>query len=220
MVDFRDLDNATRAKQLGNPEGEIGIAVADFMNVSNAKVSEAAFRRLAPRAKERVLEIGFGNGKLLPGLLALAPGLRYAGLDISETMVNAARANNRAAVEAGEAEFILGACERMPFEDQSFERAVTVNTIYFWPEPTVCLAELKRVLKPGGSLVVASMNRATAERYPFTVHGFRIYDEDELKAFYARVGLRDVSIELYRETVPTARGATIEREYFLTLGRA
>lgn len=220
MIDFNDLDDATKAKHLGHPEGEVGIAVADVMNVSNAKVHEAAFRRLAPRSGERLLEIGFGNGKLLPMLQAQAPGLSYVGLDISETMVREATRFNSISVEAGQAEFVLGACERMPFEDKSFDRAVTVNTIYFWPAPATCLAELRRVLRPGGSLLVAGMDRATAARFPFTEHGFRIYDEAELRALHAQAGFCDIAIERYRETIAAPKGATMEREYFFTVALA
>jgi ubiquinone/menaquinone biosynthesis C-methylase UbiE len=220
MVDFNDLDDATKARHLGNPEGEVGIAVAEVMNASNAKVHEAAFRRLAPRSGEQVLEIGFGNGKLLPGLLALAPGLLYIGLDISVTMVAEATRFNRGAVEAGQVAFILGACEDMPFEDRGFDRAVTVNTIYFWPEPVRCLAELHRVLRPDGILLLAAMDRETAARYTFTQHGFRYHDGAELVDLHRQAGFRAVSLEPYRETIPGPKGSTMERSFHFVVAQA
>ncbi len=220
MIDFNDLDDATKAKHLGHPEGEVGIAVADVMNVSNAKVHEAAFRRLAPRSGERLLEIGFGNGKLLPMLQAQAPGLSYVGLDISETMVREATRFNSISVEAGQAEFVLGACERMPFEDKSFDRAVTVNTIYFWPAPAVCLAELHRVLRTNGTLVLAAMDRETAARYTFTQHGFRYYDGAELVDLHRQAGFHAVSLEPYRETIPGPKGSTMERGFHFVVAQA
>ncbi|HUC60708.1 MAG TPA: class I SAM-dependent methyltransferase [Alphaproteobacteria bacterium] len=219
MIDFRTVDSATKAKHLGNPEGELGLAAGEFMNASNAQLHDAAFRRLGLEANQRVLEVGFGNGKLSAALWALAPGVGYSGVDISATMVAAANDINRAAVAAGEAEFLLGACERLPFEDRQFDRAVTVNTIYFWPDPSACLGELRRVLKPGGLLLVASMDHETAARYPFAEHGFRLYDGATLKALHEQAGFRAVEIERYRETIPAPKGTTLERGFYFTLAR-
>ena len=100
MVDLTKLDLAVLARQLGNPEGEIGQAVGEYMSRHNANVSAAAWRRLDLKPGARVLEVGFGNGQLIPPLLALEPDLAYTGIDISETMLAEAAAFNRALVEA------------------------------------------------------------------------------------------------------------------------
>ena len=54
---------------------EIGRAVGDYMSAHNAAVSAAAWQRLGLKPRDRVLEVGFGNGKLIPALLALEPEL-------------------------------------------------------------------------------------------------------------------------------------------------
>ena len=74
MVDLGKLDPAETAQHLGKPEGEIGRALADSMAERNWPVYEAAIRRVGVEPGEGLLEIGFGNGKLVPRLLALAPG--------------------------------------------------------------------------------------------------------------------------------------------------
>ena len=74
MVDLSKLDPATMARHLGKPEGEIGRVLADSMAERNWPVYEAGFQRLAVQPGDRLFEVGFGNGKLVPRLLALAPG--------------------------------------------------------------------------------------------------------------------------------------------------
>jgi tRNA G46 methylase TrmB len=74
------------ARHLGRPDGEVGLAVSERLNRSNGNITAEAYRRLGLGAGMRVLEIGFGNGHLLPDLLRLAPNLLYSGIDISPTM--------------------------------------------------------------------------------------------------------------------------------------
>jgi hypothetical protein len=69
MVDLSKLDPATMAQHLGKPEGEIGRALADSMAERNWPVYEAAIERLGVRLGERIFEVGFGNGKVVPRLM-------------------------------------------------------------------------------------------------------------------------------------------------------
>src|SRR5260370_17385393 len=94
MVDLTKLDPATTARHLRKPEGQIGLALADSMSERNWPVYEAAFKRLGVRAGERLFEVGFGNGKLVPRLLALPNGSTYTGIDFSETMFQEAETFN------------------------------------------------------------------------------------------------------------------------------
>src|SRR4029077_7543339 len=110
------------ARMLGKPEGEGGRAVGEMMNRANANITESVYQGLMLRAHDRVLEIGFGNGRLLPSLLALAEDLTYVGIDRAETMVTEATAHNAEVVAAGRASFRLGDAEAIPCTDGSFDR--------------------------------------------------------------------------------------------------
>jgi tRNA G46 methylase TrmB len=70
------------------------------MNAMNGALNAVLFRQLSPRHGDRILEIGFGNGKLLSDLMNLAPNITYDGIGISELMVAKAMAFNRALVAA------------------------------------------------------------------------------------------------------------------------
>jgi ubiquinone/menaquinone biosynthesis C-methylase UbiE len=72
-------------------------------------------------------------------------------------MVKQARARNRAAQRDGRAQLQLGDGRTIPFPDHSVDAAITVHTIYFMPDPAYTIAEIARVLRPGGRLVIACL---------------------------------------------------------------
>jgi trans-aconitate methyltransferase len=83
MVDLAKLDAAVIAQHLGKPDGEVGRALADSMAERNRPAYEAAIKRVVLLPGERLVETGFGDGKLVPHLPALAPGATYSGVDFS-----------------------------------------------------------------------------------------------------------------------------------------
>jgi hypothetical protein len=76
-IDISKLDPATLAKHLGNPEGEIGKAVTANLNTSNAGGYSVALAKLGMNAGDRVIEIGFGNGREIPRVLSLSADVAY-----------------------------------------------------------------------------------------------------------------------------------------------
>ena len=62
-----------------------------------------------------------------------------------------ATARNAAAVESGRIELRLGSVEAMPFEDNTFDKALAINSMQVWPDAVAGLREIWRVLKPHGS---------------------------------------------------------------------
>lgn len=212
-MDLSKLDLAVLARQLANPEGAVGIAVGNYMSEHNAAVSAAAWKRLDLHPRDRVLEVGFGNGKLIQALLALEPDLAYTGIDISSTMLAEAQAFNRALVEARRIDLRLASVEAMPFLDAAFDRAIMVNTLYFVPDPERALAELHRVLRPDGVLVVAGITPESAAELPITKHGFRTYDQQRLEAMHRRAGFRSMELAIHRETTSRLDGGTHQRGY-------
>jgi SAM-dependent methyltransferase len=214
-VDVSKLAPAELASHLGNPRGEVGLAVGEFMNRVNMKLSEDAYRRLDLQSGDHVLEIGVGNGLFIGSLLKLAPHTRYTGVDISETMLAEAAKANPSLVENGRVSLKLASVDDMPLDDASVDRAVTVNCIYFWPDPVLALQEIRRALKPAGCLVVAAVSPETAATSPHAKleHGFRIYDAESLKKMHIEAGFASVSVEFYSENVKRPDGTPYPRKY-------
>jgi ubiquinone/menaquinone biosynthesis C-methylase UbiE len=103
---------------------------------------------------DQVLEVGFGAGQGIKLAASKAREGRVMGVDLSDVMVQAATRRNARAVRARRVVLVRGSITALPFEDQQFDKIMTIHTFYFWPEPSQVLSELRRVLKPGGRLVI------------------------------------------------------------------
>jgi SAM-dependent methyltransferase len=103
---------------------------------------------IAPR--ERVLEVGSGPGRLATRLAELAPGVRVTGVDISTEMVEIANALAARSCVADRVEFLVGEAASLPLSDASFDTVVSTFWLHHWASPADGLAEIYRVLRPGG----------------------------------------------------------------------
>ena len=102
-----------------------------------------------PSGDERALDVGTGAGALA---LALAPLVReVVGVDRVPELLELAR--DRAAAHAT-VTFVEGDAAHLPFGDGSFDLACTLRTLHHVPRPELVLAELVRVTRPGGRLLV------------------------------------------------------------------
>jgi ubiquinone/menaquinone biosynthesis C-methylase UbiE len=102
-----------------------------------------------------VLEVGCGPGHLSIRL-AHDHGLEVTGLDLDPAMIERARANaerTRPRAE-GSPSFVVGDVASLPFGDGSFDLVVSTLSMHHWAEPTKGLAEIGRVLRPGGRALV------------------------------------------------------------------
>lgn len=140
--------------QAGLPRGMIGRLLGRIMAWHNGPDAAWTLDCLGIRDGERVLEIGFGPGRALEMLAQMHPTALICGIDHAETMLKAARTRNRQAVQEGRLDLRLGSVMALPFEDASFDKAFSINCIYFWEPPIEGLKEIHRVLKAGGRLAV------------------------------------------------------------------
>jgi ubiquinone/menaquinone biosynthesis C-methylase UbiE len=99
----------------------------------------------------RVLEVGCGRGVALPGLARLLRPSRLVGLDIEPAFL--AEAGQRLEVAGVVAELVPGDVRRMPFPRASFDLVVDFGTCYHIARPGAALAEIARVLAPGGLFI-------------------------------------------------------------------
>lgn len=106
-----------------------------------------------------VLEIGCGPG-LLSIRLARSHGLELTGLDLDPAMIERARANaDRAPAGQGPSpSFVAGDVAALPFDDGSFDLVVSTFSMHHWADRTAGLAEIARVLRPGGRALIWDLN--------------------------------------------------------------
>jgi len=109
-------------------------------------------RRLVEGAQGRTLDVGCGTGRNLP---LYAAGVRVIGLDPSRDALDKARRR------APRASLIQGDAQALPFRDAVFDTVVSGLVFCSVPDPARGLAEVKRVLRPGGALRMLEHVRAT-----------------------------------------------------------
>ena len=188
------------ARQLSRPTGLFGRIMGRLMNRHNAKLDSYAVRQLELTPSDRVLEVGFGGGVTLPSLIAGAAFV--GGVDRSSDMVRRAKAMFSEAVSAGRADFREGNVEELPFEASSFGKVCTVNTIYFWSSLDAGFAEIRRVLLPGGRVVVGFLPRERMDRMGMPADIFTSRAPDDVVAALRKAGFSDVRIERPEPTTP------------------
>ncbi len=118
-----------------------------------ADANDRALALLDLTAPRTVLEIGFGQGRTAAILLDL--GHRVIGVDPSAAMVKQATARNRTACRERRADLRHSDGTTISFADNEADVAFSVHTVYFMPDPTATFSEIARVLRPGGTLVIA-----------------------------------------------------------------
>jgi SAM-dependent methyltransferase len=103
----------------------------------------------------RVLEVGCGPGRLSIRL-AGQHGLEVTGLDLDPAMIGRARANadRRGDHDQRRPSFLVGDVASLAFPDRSFDLVVSTLSMHHWADPTAGLAEIGRVLRPGGRALV------------------------------------------------------------------
>jgi ubiquinone/menaquinone biosynthesis C-methylase UbiE len=142
------------AKQGRKPSGLLGRIVAHVMAKETAAENDFALQLLQLQPEDAVLEIGCGHGATLAKCANVVSRGPLCGIDFSPVMHRHAMRRHRHLVAEKRIEFHLGSSDRMPFDNQSFDKVFAVHTIYFWKTPLDHLAEARRVLKPGGRFVL------------------------------------------------------------------
>jgi SAM-dependent methyltransferase len=123
--------------------------VATQQDARAAELAERVSAFVAPRGDERALDVGTGAGALA---LALSPLVAsVVGVDRVPELLSLARER---AADRGNAAFVEGDATALPFEDASFDLAGTLRTLHHVPRPELVVAELARVTRRGGRLLV------------------------------------------------------------------
>jgi ubiquinone/menaquinone biosynthesis C-methylase UbiE len=128
--------------------------------VAEAAVSATTHLRAARRDEQRldapIIDVGCGGGQLTLTLSTELPEAEIIGVDLSAEQVQ--RANRRAASNH-RVHFQQASAEDLPFDDDSASAMISVASIKHWPNQHKRLAEMVRVLRPSGLLIVLELDR-------------------------------------------------------------
>lgn len=180
------------AKQLSRPSGLGGVVVRFLMNRGNVRLNSFAVSKMALTSNDRVLEIGFGGGLALSDLISGAGFV--CGIDPSEDVIAAAQRRFSAAVKKGAAEFKVGSVESLPVPSGAFDKVLSVNTVYFWTSLKSGMTEIRRVLSPGGRVVIGFVPKGRMDRMKMPPDIFAPRTPEDIASTLREAGFADVEI--------------------------
>lgn len=194
---------STLAGQLGNPHGVLGKGVAFMLNRGNKRAIEAAVTAAGISAGQRAADLGFGGGAGLSLLLDRvgADGVAY-GIELSADMLARARSAHPRETASGRLRLADGSLTALPLADDSLDAAITVNTLYFVPDLDAVCAELARVIRPGGRVVIGIGDPDTMAKLPFTPYGFTLRPVADVVAALAKSGCTVTQEQLPNPPIP------------------
>jgi ubiquinone/menaquinone biosynthesis C-methylase UbiE len=162
----------------------------------NAKSNTVAVAALGLRNGASVLELGCGPGRALHELLRSPHVGQLTGIDWSEVMLVQASRHNRLALETGRLALVCGDFTRLPFSAEIADAILAVNVVYFM-NSSAALREARRVLRPGGRLVLYATHRSVMQRWPFAgADTHRLFDHNSLTALLIDAGFASDRIRI------------------------
>ena len=172
------------ARQFGHPSGLLGAVVGRGMARGNAELSRWVVQQAAAHlgdAVRRVAELGPGPGVGLEVLLAQFPDAQVWGVDVSSVMLSQSRKRNQSAVTGGRLTLLEGGTSALGASEPA-DLVMANHVLYFWVDPVAEMAEIRRVLRPGGLLALGYQlkeNMPAMAQRRFPAAGHRLYGTAE-----------------------------------------
>lgn len=182
--------------QARKPSGFFGrFFITPLLKLGNIALNNFVRETLTIQNGDRILELGFGPGKLIHAIAKESMAAHVEGVDFSEIMFKEAEKLNAPFIREGRVKLHCADFNTLPFEEDTFDKICTVNTLYFWEEPEKILLEIKRVLKPGGKLVIGFRDDVQIEKMHTHPDVFKVYTLQEATGLLSQAGFREARIE-------------------------
>ncbi len=184
------------SKQARRPEGLFGrIVMRMVFDQGNAFLNNFVNDLMSVQTDDRILEIGSGTGKLINKMALKIDNGLIEGIDFSSEMVSIARKRNKENIAKEKVKIVEGNFDEISYEKDSFTKACSVNTLYFWPSPASTTKKLAEILKPGGKLILAFEDIEQLKQRKLNQEVFHLYSTDEVQKLLFNAGFsKDVSI--------------------------
>jgi demethylmenaquinone methyltransferase/2-methoxy-6-polyprenyl-1,4-benzoquinol methylase len=179
------LENKARARFFYRYLSKVYDQINPF--IWNEEMRNEALELFDIGAGDRVLDVGCGTGFATEGLLEYTEDVY--GLDQSEHQLEKAYAKFG---KRGQVTFCRGDAERLPFAEDTFDALWSSGSIEYWPNPVDALAEFRRVVKPGGPVLVVGPNYPKSTLFQKLADAIMLfYDEAEADRMFREAGYEE-----------------------------
>lgn len=168
------------------------------------------------KTNAKTLEISPSGTEHLSYLFQKAENIAYFGAGNEPALIKPVL-NDK--IENKQIQFAKITDEKLDFQDAFFDCCFTVNTIYFWPDPLTYLSEIFRVLKPGGKIHLAFVEKKFGGHLPWTQLDFSFYVVDDVKSFFKQAGFTHIAVREMTETVEDKEGKETNRPFIVISGQ-
>jgi len=142
--------------QYKRPTGRRGRLVAALMNREHEPLTLWGLTYVNIEPNYVILDVGCGGGKTVSRLAQQALQEKVYGIDYSVDMVKYSKKVNKKLIAQNRVQIVEGSVEKMGFPHDYFDLVTAFETYYFWTNFPDALKEIKRVLKPGGKLLLVN----------------------------------------------------------------
>ena len=182
--------------QFGKPSGWFGsVFLAPLLNVANQGLIRTTIDLLDPKPDETILDVGFGGGYSLAELAERVTRGKVIGVDYSPEMVDAAAELLKSRHLQSRVSARLGDVTKLPFRARTFHKVISVNAIYYWPNPIAGFREIARVLKTSGEVAIGLRSPASLGFLTIGWQEFSLYEPREVAGMMEKAGLHVSKVE-------------------------
>ena len=186
------------------------------MNIGNLHINQFTIKALELNSGDKCLEVGMGNGYFIESIFRqYGDSIQYFGLDHSSDMIREATGLNKEKIINGNVVLKEGRIEDMPFSKKHFDVVFSINTMYFWSDVPLTLQKIKDVLKPAGKLLLANRPKALMQNYPMVKHGFRLFEEAEIRSSLHKAGFEKIRLKNIEEPAQEVYGQNFPKSTLL-----
>ena len=188
---------APTGSQFARPSSLTGRLLLRGMNIGHARLHRWGLEAAGIHPRDKVLDVGCGGGRAIARILARTRR-EVAGVDHSPEAVETTRRLNRSAIASGRLRVLEGSVDHLPFRNGFFNVVTAFETTYFWPDLQAGLIEIRRVLSPGGRLVITNevADREAAGRWAERLD-MNVPDGRSLAALAHEAGFLTVDISIH-----------------------
>nr|WP_243837396.1 methyltransferase domain-containing protein [Bacillus sp. BK450] len=183
-------------KQMREPKGLFSKWVARYMEKNHHNINEWTIQLLNIQENDRILEIGTGRGITLSKVAEKLDRGKVYGVDASRHMIKYAKRKHKKLTEQDKAVITLGKAEQLPFEDRSFNKLFTVQTIYYLKDIEQVMKEVYRVLQVDGEVFLSFQKQELINEQKRST-SFSSYSEEEISRLFSAYHFREVSVYHY-----------------------